>query len=263
MSPYLAIIKIRVLALLQYRGAAVAGIASQLFWAIMRIAILTAFFAQSTIEQPISLTQTITLIWLGQALLQLLPWNIDTEIEMQVKNGDVAYELTRPLHLYWLWFSRSIAMRIAPASLHYIPLFLIAGLFYGLSMPASLPSFLAFCTSLITALLLSAAITTCVITTLFWTTCGQGIQRILPHISLFLSGLVVPLPLFPTWCQQFLQLQPFRGIIDIPCRLYTGLIPPTEAPYYIAFQLLWALTFIWLGKRLLAKAMQRFVIQGG
>ena len=263
MSPYIAIIKIRLIALLQYRGAALAGIATQAFWAIIRTAIFTAFFASSMTAQPLSLSQTITLVWLGQALLQLLPWNVDADIEQQVKNGDVAYELARPLHLYGLWFARSIAMRISPASLPCIPVLLSLGFWYGLSPPASTTAFLTFVLSIFSALLLSAAMTTCVITSLFWTLCGQGVQRLLPHFSLFLSGLLVPLPLLPSWLQTFAAMQPFRGIIDIPCRLYTGLIPVAEAPLYIGFQLLWTVFFIWLGKTVLTKGLARFEIQGG
>lgn len=104
MNGYLAILKGRLACLFQYRAAALAGFATQVFWCVVKVMILTAFYAQSAALQPISLAQAITFIWLGQALLPLLPWNIDKEIEAQVKNGNVAYEQIRPLDLYWLWF---------------------------------------------------------------------------------------------------------------------------------------------------------------
>ena len=114
MRAYLALFKTRFAVLFQYRAAALAGLATQIFWGIVKVMILTAFYAQSTSPQPITLLQGTTFIWLGQALLQLLPWNIDKEVEAQVKNGNVAYELIRPLDLYWHWFFRSMAMRLVP-----------------------------------------------------------------------------------------------------------------------------------------------------
>lgn len=263
MKGYLAIFKGRLAALFQYRAAALAGLGTQIFWGIIKVMILTAFFAQSTSAQPISLSQAITFIWLGQALLQLLPWNIDKEIELQVKSGNVAYELIRPLDLYWLWFFRSCAMRVLPTLLRSIPLIILAGLFFDLSRPVSLPAGIAFGCSIVMSTLLSTAITTLVVVSIFWTLSGEGLLRLLPHTVMLLSGMVVPLPLFPNWMQPFLSIQPFRGIIDIPARLYTGVIPSDDAPYYLAFQLLWAVTFLVAGRWLMQKALRQIVIQGG
>ena len=100
MRAYAAILRGRLAVLFQYRAAALAGLATQVFWGIVKIMILTAFYAQSASGLPLSLAQAITFVWLGQALLQLLPWNMDREIEAQVKNGNVAYDLVpaaRPL----------------------------------------------------------------------------------------------------------------------------------------------------------------------
>jgi ABC-2 type transport system permease protein len=63
--------------------------------------------------------------------------------------------------------------------------------------------------------------------------------------------------------QPFLNVQPFRCIVDIPCRLYTGVIPADQTLYYLALQLAWALIFIYLGMLAMRKAMKRAVIQGG
>jgi ABC-2 type transport system permease protein len=78
-----------------------------------------------------------------------------------------------------------------------------------------------------------------------------------------LSGMLVPLPLFPAWLQPLLSVQPFRGLADVPFRIYTGHIAPAAALLEIAQQLLWCAALIWLGRGLLARALRRVVIQGG
>lgn len=263
MKGYLAILKIRMKVLFQYRAASLAGIFTQLFWGIIQVMIFHAFYAQVSGSEPISLNQAVNFIWIGQALLQLLPWSLDKEIEGQVKSGNVAYELIRPLHLYGLWFMRSLAMRLVPTSMRCFPIFIIGGWLLGLKAPVSWEAGIAFLFSVIFALLLSTSITTVVIISLFWTLSGEGIQRLLPHCAVLFSGMVVPLPLFPSWAQPFLNVQPFRGVMDIPCRLYTGIIPTSNALYYLGFQLTWTAVFVILGRFLTKKALRQFVIQGG
>jgi ABC-2 type transport system permease protein len=263
MSGYFAILNIRMKTLLQYRSAAFAAVCTQFFWALLNIMIFRAFYAEAVSSEPISLKQAITFVWLGQALLQVIPWSVDKEIEAQVKNGNVAYELIRPVHLYGLWFVRSFALRLIPTLMRCAPIFIMGGLFLGLSAPVSWEAGFVFFFSVLLALLLSSAMTTLVLISLFWTISGEGVQRLLPHITLLFSGTLVPLPLFPSWMQSFLNLQPFRGVMDIPCRLYTGIIPVSEAFYYLGFQLAWAFFFVLLGKWLMSRAMKNVVIQGG
>ena len=58
--------------------------------------------------------QVASYVWLGQALLAMLPWNVDAEIRAMIRSGAVAYELCRPIDLYGLWFARALAQRTAP-----------------------------------------------------------------------------------------------------------------------------------------------------
>jgi len=263
MKAYLAIIKCRFKGLMQYRAAALAGFGTQIFWGFIHVMILEAFYRQSSSPQPLTIQQAITFIWLGQALLHLLPWTFDKEVHRQIKTGNVSYELVRPLDLYGLWFSRAMAMRVIPTLMRCVPLFLVAGLFLGLAAPVSFLAGLAFIASLFFSTLLASSITTLVIISLFWTISGEGIQRLTPHITMVLSGMVVPLPLFPDWMKPFLNLQPFRGIVDIPARLYTGVIPVSEVFYYLGFQFVWFLLLVALGRFLMHRATRRLVIQGG
>lgn len=249
--------------LFQYRAAAFAGICTQVFWGIIQVMIFQAFYSGVSGREPMSLTQAITFIWLGQALLQLLPWSIDKEVGEQIRNGHVAYELIRPIHLYRLWYVRAFAMSFVPTVLRCAPIFILGGLFFGLAAPVSWVGGFFFFLSVIFSFFLSAAIKALVIVSLFWTISGEGILRLLPHITVLLSGMVVPLPLFPKWLQPFLSIQPFRGITDIPSRLYTGLIPSSEALYYLGFQLGWIIVLMVLGQLLLKKALRQFVVQGG
>lgn len=263
MKAYLAIFRCRFASLLQYRAAALAGISVQFFWGVLKVMILTAFYVSSTTLQPMALQDIITFIWIGQGLFLLVPWNIDKEIEAQVRNGQVVYELVRPIDLYWLWFSRSLALRVVPVLLRGVVMYPIAYWLFGLALPVSWMAACFFLIAICIAMLLASAITTAVMLTLFWTISGEGILRLLPHVTFLLSGMIVPLPLFPEFLQPVIVLQPLRGIIDIPSRLYTGMIPASQALPWIAFQAFWLVVCIVLGRWMMKKALRQFVVEGG
>ena len=263
MNRYFAILKMRVAAIAQYRSAAFAGICAQLFWGFISIMIFKAFYSGVSTPEPLSLVQTLTFVWLGQTLVPLLPWHPDREIEAQIRSGQVAYDLIRPVNLYATYLTKSFALRLTPLLMRSIPFFLIVILFLELKAPHSPLAGLGFVCSVCLATLLSAVITALTGVTLFWTLSGTGINRMLPHCASLLSGNFIPLPLFPSWLQPFLSWQPFRGIVDIPCRIYTGVIPEHQISFYLGFQLAWALVFIWLGNTLLSRSLKRLVVQGG
>ena len=263
MRPYWSVIKARYRMLLQYRAAALAGLGTQLFWGLMRVMIFDAFFRSSTAAQPMTYEQTVTYLWLIQALLLLIPWRVEPDLRVMILSGNVAFELARPVDLYWFWYSRAIAYRTAPVLLRATPMFLIAGAFLGLQAPSSWASLGAFILAVLGALLLSCAITSLMTVSLLWTISGQGINRLVMTLASLLSGSIVPLPFFPDWMQEALSWLPFGGLLDLPFRLYIGHLPPSHVLVVLARQLGWTIVLILLGRWLLARARRRVVIQGG
>ncbi len=270
LSGYRALLSARYRMVLQYRAAAAAGIATQFFWGVIMIMVMEAFFAVG-VAPPMSFAATVSYIWLGQALLALQPWNHDRELEAMVQKGHVAYELLRPLDLYTLWFVRAVAWRTAGASLRAIPIVLVAGLLlpvmggerWALGPPAGAEAALGFAVALLGTIALGGAITTLVHVSLLWTISGEGLARVMPSLVIFFSGMVVPIPFFPDWIQPLFAWLPFRGLADVPFRLYTGHIPPSEALPTLALVAAWALALVALGRWLMARGARRLVVHGG
>ena len=202
MKGYLSVVSARFRSLLQYRAAAVAGLVTQLFWGLIRVMIFTAFYRASDVSQPMDIDSVVGYVWLGQAFILIQPWGVDRDVRDQIRSGSVAYELLKPLDLYTLWFCRAIAMKTAPTLLRSFPLLAIAALFFGLQPPESLEALAAFSVALTAAVLLSAAITVILNVSLLWTISGDGVSTLVPAFAIILSGMIVPLPLFPDWARQ-------------------------------------------------------------
>ncbi|MDP2872008.1 MAG: ABC-2 family transporter protein [Bacillota bacterium] len=267
MRAYAALLRLRCLLLLQYRVAAFAGICTQVFFGLVRVMIFDGFFRSSSLAQPMSFAHTVTYIWLGQALLGMLPWNGDREVQDLIRTGNVSYELCRPVNLNGLWLSRCVALRSAPTALRAVPVILTASLLmppeYRLAPPASAAAALAWALTTAGAVLLAAAITNLYSIALLWTISGEGIARLVPPFVALLGGMLIPLSFFPDWMQPLLRWLPFSGLMDVPFRLYLGQLGPGDLAGALAHQLGWAFGLALLGQWLISRGLKRVVVQGG
>jgi viologen exporter family transport system permease protein len=269
--PYQAILTARLRTLLQYRGAAVAGAGTQVFFGLIRLMVLEAFYRSSTASPSFSFAEAVGYVWLGQVTFTMQPYNLDRDVRAMVRTGTVAYELLRPVDLYALWYSRNLAWRTGPMLLRVLPMLVLSAVAlpllglheWALAPPPSLASGALWLLSLAGALAFSCAITTLMSISLLWTISGEGIAILIGSLVTLLSGMVIPLPLFPAWAQPALRLLPFAALVDLPARVYTGHIPPAQAGWVLLHQTLWTAALVLVGRALLARGPRRLVLQGG
>ncbi|MFB3893110.1 MAG: ABC transporter permease [Phycisphaerae bacterium] len=266
MRAYAAILSARFRLLLQYRAAAIAGFGTQLFWGLIRTMIFVAFYESATggsgLAAGLSKDQTVSYVWLGQAFLLLIMLGVDGDVAAMIRNGNVLYELVKPLDLYGLWYCRMLAQRVTPTCLRAAPQLIFAMAVGWLQWP-DWPTVLAFAACIVGAALLSAAVCMLMNISMFWTVSGVGVIRFIGAAAYLLGGIMLPLPMFPDSWQWVLNLQPFRGLGDAPFRLFIGNIPLGGFVGVVLHQLIWTAALVLLGRWLLARAMRRLVVQGG
>lgn len=267
MRAYLSVFRIRLKKGLQYRIAAIAGIATQFFWGMMLIMIYQAFYSNTTAPQPISLEQVVTYMWLQQSLFMFIYlWLYDRDLFDLITTGNIAYEFCRPCNLYGFWYARLIAQRLAGAFLRCFPIIVVALLLpqeYRLMLPPDLITFTVFLLSIFLGLLLVVSISMLIYISVFLTMSPSGSMIIFAVIGDLLSGIMLPVPLMPDWLQKIVYVLPFRLTCDLPFRIYSGNILMNEALNGILIQCLWLVVLLPLGKILLDKVMAKVVIQGG
>ncbi len=267
MRTYLAIFRMRLIAGLQYRAAAWAGVATQFFWGFMYIMIYQAFYASSQTQPPMAWPQLVSYMWLQQAFLAIIMlWWQDGDLLAGISSGQVAYELCRPYNLFIFWYMRLLALRLANVLLRCLPILLIASLLpepYRLSPPAGAGAAGLFLLSLILALFLVAAISMYIYILTFITLSQVGSRLIVGVAAEFLQGSIIPIPLMPQAWQKTLDFLPFRYAADLPFRVYSGSISGRDALFQISIQMVWILALISLGSLAFKQVLRRVVIQGG
>ncbi|WP_438445167.1 ABC transporter permease [Gorillibacterium sp. sgz5001074] len=267
MRAYRAVFKLRMLLGLQYRVAALAGVATQFFWGMMMIMIYEAFYSHTTGTPPISLNDLITYLWLQQSFLAfIMLWYRDMEIFNLITSGNIAYELCRPCGLYGFWYAKLIAQRLSGALLRCSPILVVAFLLpepYGLDLPPSWASALLFLVTLSLGLMVLTAISMFIYISVFYTMSPVGSTLLIGVLGEFCAGLVIPVPLMPGWLQQIVSALPFRYASDLPFRVYSGHIPVPEALWGVLIQLAWLALLVGTGSIWLRRSLRRVVIQGG
>jgi ABC-2 type transport system permease protein len=269
LRPYQAVFRARFQLLLQYRAAALAGFGTQCWWGAIKLMVLAAFFRSSA--APMTLSQAIDYVWLGQALLTMLPWSVDPEIARMVRSGDVAYERLRPLDTYTFWYARAVARRTATPLLRAVPMVITSAFVlrmvgassWALNPPASINAALLFALSMVLVVALSAAVSTLMDVSTVATLSDRGVQTLIGPLIIVFSGNLIPLPLFPDWMQTFLRLQPFAGLLDTPFRIYTAHLTGSDAGSALARQAIWTVLLVMLGRLVMRRVAARLQAQGG
>ena len=267
MMPYFSLLRVRFINGLQYRAAALGGLATQFFWGIMLVFIYKAFYGDSTASNGFLYKDLVTFVWLQQAFLSFIfLYDWDSEMLEMITTGGISYELCRPINLYQVWYMKLLSKRLSQGVLRFAPVIILGFLMpypYNLSLPESLLSFALFILTLTLGLTLLVAISMLIYISVFKTMSPIGSIGILSIIGEFFAGMTIPIPLMPQRIQQLCTLLPFRWTSDLPLRVYSGSIGTTEAMTGIAIQVLWIIILILAGAYAMKRVTRLSVVQGG
>lgn len=267
MKKYLSFFKLRFVTGLQYRAAALTGIVTQFVWGFMEIMMFRAFYRADAAAFPMSFSATASYIWLQQAFLALFAaWMMENDIFESIVNGNIAYELCRPVSIYNMLFSRSVANRLSRAVLRCFPILIVAAFVprpYGIDAPADWMHFLLFIITLILGLAVTVAFCLLVYVLAFFTISPQGLRMVFTSAVEFFAGAVIPLPFFPEKVQRFMELLPFASMQNVALRVYSASMGPDEMKRAVSLQVFWLVVIVAVGKMLCSLAEKKITIQGG
>lgn len=267
MKKYCALFRMRFINSLQYRAAALAGLATQFAWGFMEILAFSAFYRANPYAFPMEFSQTVSYIWMQQAFLTLfMMWFWENDIAAAITEGTIAYEMVRPIDLYNRWFCQIAANRLARAALRCAPILIVAFIVpepYRMTLPPNVEQLLLFLLSALLALCVVAAFSMLMYISLFYTLSPMGVRIIAAVLSDFLAGAIVPLPFFPEPVRAVVELMPFAAMQNMPLRIYSGNISGTDALTGIALQIFWLAVLLLIGRLMMNRALKRVIVQGG
>lgn len=267
MRKYLSFFRMRFVMGLSYRAAAWAGIATQFVWGGMTIAAFRAFYETEPERFPMTFQASVSYVWLQQAFLALFAaWMLENQVFESIKDGNIAYEMCRPMRIYPMLFMRAMAMRTARAVLRCGPVLLAAFLLpkpYGLKAPEGTGRLAMFLGAMILGVLVTVAFGTLIYGVTFFTVSPQGLRLVVTCIMDFFNGAIIPLPFFPDKMKTVMELLPFAAMQNVPFRIYSGDLQGKAAVWAMALQVLWLVVFVAFGQAVMVRAERKLTVQGG
>jgi ABC-2 type transport system permease protein len=245
-----------------YPWATAAGVFTNTIFGFIQAYILLAVFRHRTHVGSYDASDAVTYVWLAQALIMTVYAFGWTELALRIRDGSIATDLSRPLdpQRYWLAFD------LGRAPYHFIfrgllP-FGVGALVFQLHYPSPL-DLVAFAVSVALAVVVSLAFRFLYNSAAFWLTDIRGVVTLSLTVSLFFSGMVLPLTFFPSWLRTIAHVLPFASIVQTPIDVWLGKHHGAALAGILVLQAGWALVLLGLGRLTLRLGAKKLVIQGG
>lgn len=186
----------------------------------------------------------------------------DWLIATRILDGLVAIDLTKPID-----FQRARAVEFIGGLFATIPGAAVAiGAAAALSgLPAPVSPLAGALTGLSLALTfpLSFGVIYLGVLTCFWTRRYMGVLWARDSIILFLSGMLVPVALFPDWLEVVAWSLPFVHFTTTPSSIYLGRVDTAGSLGLLSLQAAWVIGLWWLGRLVWSRAIRKVTIHGG
>ncbi|MEY2474115.1 MAG: viologen exporter family transport system permease protein [Actinomycetota bacterium] len=247
-----------------YRAATVAGVFTNSIFGFIRAAALVAVAHARPGAGGLSVKGFITFSVLSQAMLAYVGvFGSTDEIAERVRTGDVVADLYRPADFQLWWLAAFVGRGVFQLVGRGIPILVVGAVVYGLQTPATVGDLGLFLVSLLAALLLGFGVWFLVNVSTFWLFDNRGTKQLVDTVTLFASGLLVPLSLFPHALGHVVRLLPFAGMVQTPAEIFLGVSTGVHALGRIGLQVAWVVALFGIGRYALSRATRRVVIQGG
>lgn len=203
------------------------------------------------------------LMWylvITESIVMAMPRIVD-KVEQEVKNGDIAYFLHRPLSYIGYHYCGFISESIIRVSLNLtIGGLLIFFLFDGISLHWSI--FPIGTSLLIGAFTLHFLITMGISLCSFWIEEVRGYELVYSRLVMILGGMMVPLDIFPNWLEKIARVLPFQHIVYVPA---THVVGTSFQDFWPAFfvQWSWICVFLVITTFIFYLGVKRLNVNGG
>ncbi|WP_053721615.1 ABC transporter permease [Saccharothrix sp. NRRL B-16348] len=241
-----------------YRQAMVAGMATNVAFGLLRMAVLVAAVAQGAIA-GYDVAATATYVWLGQGLMAVVVLWGDKHLADRVRSGDVVVDLYRPWHLQLALFAEDVGRAGYAVVVRLAPPVAFGALLFPFRWP-SVGTVPVFVVSVALAVTVSFGMRFLLNATTFWLLDNRGVQAVYTSFTWLFCGLAVPLAFFPEWALPIVWSTPFAAMLQAPIDVFLERGSPWP---FLAGQAFWAVVVFAVGHLVLNRAVRKVVVQGG
>ncbi|ROO84245.1 ABC-2 type transport system permease protein [Actinocorallia herbida] len=246
-----------------YRLAALGEAVSNTLFGFIRAYLLIALWEYRPHLGGYTVIDAITFCFLTQALIGPVKIFGGLDLTERVRTGDVAIDLHRPADLQLWWLADDLGRAAFTLLARGLPPMAAGLLAFGIVLPGGPGRWAAFLGSVVLAVTVSFALRYLVALAVFWIHDARGIEGLSLVCSLFFSGMILPLVVFPGLLGDVANALPWAALVQVPADVYLGKHQGWDLAGAYAFQAAWAAALLGLGRVLTGAAHRKLVIQGG
>jgi ABC-2 type transport system permease protein len=244
-----------------YRVAALSATFTNTVFGFLRAGVLMTLWHARPSLGGYDVTDAVTFSFLSQAMIE--PVRIfggSLDLTERIRTGDVSIDLQRPADLQAWWLADDLGRAAFALLSRGLPPMLGGALVFSLHWPAP-ATWPAFAGALLLAILVSFGLRYLISLSVFWLHDDRGIHAISLIVSMFFSGLIVPLTIFPGLLGTVAHALPWAALVQLPADVYLG--KRTDLLDVYAFQAAWAAALLAAGRLLTMGARRKLVVNGG
>lgn len=229
-----------------------------------KVAIWTALFAGHASVDGVTLAQMVTYAIIAGSVDVSWHWEqFVQKVGTQIKSGDVAVYLLKPLRYPVMLFSSECGSLGFGLIALVVPVTIISGLLYGFAPPPTAMHGLLFLAMWALGFLILFLLAGIAALLSFWLLTTFALEWMLMALLAALSGRIVPLWFYPEQAAAVLKYLPFAWIAFHPTAVYLGEIEAGEAIGLLAIGAAWVVVLTGILVFLWSRASRRLVVQGG
>lgn len=261
-APYLAFARAAFARQWTYGTANWAGLFTNLFFLFFRANALRACYDARTEIGGLDAMAIVTYVTVSQSLVMVCPQWGNVGLAAQVRTGQVAIALLRPVDLFGSLLARRLALSAYYALARMLPVLALGGAAGLLSWPD--PRWLpAFAVSVVLGAIIGTTILVLIESASFWLESERGVRYLVLGAAALPSGLLLPVEFFGPQVRQLFAWLPFAHTLYTPTRLWIGGLSAEQALGALAIQLTWAVVLVAVARRVLAAGADRLQVLGG
>ncbi|MGA5820672.1 ABC transporter permease [Kitasatospora sp. NPDC094028] len=249
-----------------YRAATLAGTFTNTVFGVILASSFLALWQARPHLGGYDQSQAVTYIWVSQAMLVTVAvWGggFQDEVQDRFRSGDIAVDLYRPVDFQGWWLATDLGRAGFQALVRGTVPLLFGALLFRLRMPEQPLTWLFFLLSVLLALLVSFGIRFLVSITGFWLHDSDGIRSVMVVVSMFFSGMLLPIALFPGWLGTLGEVLPWASLVKVPTDVFLERATGGPLAGALGFQLGWAAVLLAAGRGAQWLATRKVVVQGG
>lgn len=261
--------------MLAYRTRYVTGIVSYLVYVTTHFFLWRAIWSRKPAGAEIggfTAEEMVTYVVVGWVARSFYFNNVDRELSEQVQNGSIAVMLARPVSLQGTVAAGALGEGMFRFLFFTVPIGAAIFLLFPVRAPASALHGVAFLLSCTLALAIVTQINFLVGLCAFPLKNIDGVMRAKHYLIELLSGLLIPVALFPGWLRGLSAWLPFQAVSFLPGSIWLGRARAgvewlgggeTLVARALAAQLAWVVALTLLGGACWRLAARRLTVQGG